>query len=179
MKVLSRRQFVATFAATGSAFAIGRRTYAAEAAEPRLLRFNHLHTGERLEVEYFSDGVYLRDALDSVEHLLRDFRTNELHAIDVRLLDLLHDLNAITDSRQAFQVISGYRSPITNAMLRQHSEGVAAHSLHMEGRAIDIRVADVPLTKLRDAALSMQRGGVGFYAPSNFIHVDTGRVRRW
>ena len=179
MRVLSRRQFVATLAATAPALTISRRVCAAAAAEPRLLRFDHLHTGERLEVEYFSGGSYLRDALDSVNHLLRDFRTNELHPIDVKLLDLLHDLNAITDRRQAFQVISGYRSPATNEMLRHRSEGVAAHSLHMEGRAIDIRLEGVPLTRLRDAALSMQRGGVGFYGPSNFVHVDTGRVRRW
>ena len=179
MRVLSRRQFVATLAATAPALTISRGVCAAAAAEPRLLRFEHLHTGERLEVEYFSGGSYLRDALDSVNHLLRDFRTNELHPIDVKLLDLLHDLNAITDRRQAFQVISGYRSPATNEMLRHRSEGVAAHSLHMEGRAIDIRLAGVPLIRLRDAALSMQRGGVGFYGPSNFVHVDTGRVRRW
>jgi uncharacterized protein YcbK (DUF882 family) len=176
---LSRRHFVATLASFAPALGVTRRVCSAAALEPRLLRFDHLHTGERLEVEYFSGGSYLDDALASVNHLLRDFRTNEVHAIDVKLLDLLHDLSRVAGSHRAFQVISGYRSLATNEMLRHRSEGVAAHSLHMDGRAIDIRLADVRLTTLRDAALSMQRGGVGYYAASNFVHVDTGRVRRW
>lgn len=173
---LSRRAFVLTCA--GAAVCMPRRALAAT-AQPRILKFDHLHTGERLTIEYFSRGTYLPDALGSINHLLRDFRTNEVHAIDEHLLDLLHELNGVTGSGQAFQVISGYRSPVTNEMLRRHSEGVAAHSLHMEGQAIDIRLADVPLTRLRDAALFVRRGGVGYYPASNFVHVDTGRVRTW
>ena len=109
----------------------------------------------------------------------RDFRTGDVHAIDTGLLDLLHNLTTVTETTRPFQVISGYRSPATNAMLRQVSEGVAAGSLHMQGLAIDIRLADVPLGKLRKAALAMKRGGVGYYPASDFVHVDTGRVRAW
>jgi uncharacterized protein YcbK (DUF882 family) len=148
-------------------------------AGPRVLRFSHTHTGEHLNVEYFSAGNYLQDALGEVNHFLRDFRTGDQHTIDPKLLDLLHHLASQTSSRAPFQVISGYRSPATNAMLRQRSEGVAAGSLHMVGQAIDIRLADVPLGKLRDAALDARSGGVGYYPASQFVHVDTGRVRRW
>jgi uncharacterized protein YcbK (DUF882 family) len=145
----------------------------------RTLRFEHLHTGERLVVEYAQSNAYVPDALDAVNRLLRDFRTGDVHPIDTQLLDLLHRLTQVTDTNRPFQVISGYRSPATNAMLRGHSEGVAAHSLHMDGMAIDIRLADVALPRLRQAALDVGRGGVGFYPKSNFVHVDTGRVRTW
>jgi uncharacterized protein YcbK (DUF882 family) len=138
-----------------------------------------MHTGERLVVEYFTGGAYLPDALGSIDHLLRDFRTNEIHAIDRQLLDLLHALSRTTGTRMPFQVISGYRSPATNQMLRSRSEGVAAHSLHMEGQAIDLRLPDVTLRTLRDAARALRGGGVGYYPASNFVHVDTGRVRIW
>ena len=130
-------------------------------------------------MEYFSDGSYLQDALASVNHFLRDFRTDEVHAIDPGLLDLLHGLSDLTGTAKPFQVISGYRSPATNEMLRHLSEGVAGGSLHMKGLAIDIRLADVPLAKLRSAALAAERGGVGYYPASDFVHVDTGRVRAW
>ena len=159
--------------------AVPRGVFAGAAAAPRALSFNNLHTGERLAVEYFSNGGYLPDALQAVNQVLRDFRTGDVHAIDPGLLDLLHDLTGLTGSRRPFDVISGYRSPATNQMLRSHSEGVAAGSLHMQGLAIDIRVGDVPLPKLRNAALTARRGGVGYYPVSNFVHVDTGRVRAW
>ncbi|AMY08755.1 Peptidase M15 [Luteitalea pratensis] len=146
---------------------------------PRVLTFAHLHTAEKLEVEYMDGVRYLPQALSAVNHLLRDFRTGDVHDIDPALLDLLHALHASTGSRRPFEIISGYRSPLTNAMLRSHGGGVASGSLHMEGKAIDIRLADVPLESLRDAALDLRRGGVGYYAASNFVHVDTGRVRRW
>lgn len=145
----------------------------------RVLDFAHTHTGERLVVEYFQGGDYVADGLLAVRHFLRDFRTGDAHDIDHRLLDVLFALRQATESTRPFQVISGYRSPATNQMLRQRSEGVAAASLHMEGRAIDIRLADVPLTALRQSALALQQGGVGFYPASNFVHVDTGRVRWW
>ena len=114
-----------------------------------------------------------------MNHLLRDFRTGGVGSIDPGLLDLLHELAAITGSQRAFHVISGYRSPATNQTLRQNSSGVASGSLHLRGQAIDIRLADVPLATLRDAARSMRSGGVGYYAASDFVHVDTGRVRSW
>lgn len=102
-----------------------------------------------------------------------------MHAIHIGLLDLLHQLAGTTGTGRPFEVISGFRSPKTNAALRQKSEGVAAGSLHILGQAIDIRLADVPLPRLRAAAVSMSRGGVGFYSASNFVHVDVGRVRHW
>ena len=112
-----------------------------ESAGVRALRFTHTHTGERLAIEYFSGGTYVPDALSTVNHFLRDFRTGDIHEIDPALLDLLHGLATVTETSRPFQVISGYRSPATNEMLRHRSEGVAAGSLHMKGQAIDIRLA--------------------------------------
>lgn len=152
----------------------------AAASEPRVLSFNHLHTGERLRnVEYFSGGGYLPDALTEINQLLRDFRTGDVAQMDPALLDVLHGLQQRTGSTQAFQIISAYRSPRTNDMLHQRSKGVASGSLHLKGQAIDIRLGDVALPQLRQAALSMKAGGVGYYQASNFLHVDTGRVRQW
>lgn len=172
MPVLTRRRFVAALASSPW-------LASAHASESRVLRFGHLHTGETLEVEYFSAGRYQPDALAAVNHLLRDFRSGEVGTMDPALLDLLHALRVSTGSRQPYEIISGYRSPATNRMLHERSTGVATRSLHMSGQAIDIRVADVPLSQLRQAALSLQLGGVGFYPGSNFVHVDTGRVRAW
>lgn len=145
----------------------------------RSLRFAHLHTGEKLTVEYLRQGRYVPEAMAAVNHLLRDFRTGQVGSIDPALLDLLHRLHAGTESRRPFEVISGYRSPVTNAMLHERSSGVATHSLHMVGQAVDIRLADVPLPQLRDAAKRLGGGGVGYYAASDFVHVDTGRPRCW
>lgn len=174
----SRRQFLGSVLSMVPAVAAPRRLFA-ESAEVRALRFTHTHTGEHLALEYFSGGAYLPDALLAVNSFLRDFRTGGVHDIDPHLLDLLHAITGATETSKPFQVISGYRSPATNEMLRHRSEGVAAGSLHMAGQAIDIRLADVPLLKLRQAALSARRGGVGFYPASDFVHLDTGRVRMW
>lgn len=172
MSLLNRRRFVTALAALPVAARAGSEP-------PRVLAFSHLHTGERLEVEYFNRGDYLSDGLAAVNRLLRDFRTGDVGAIDPALLDLLHGLRGRTGTRRPFQIISGYRSPATNRMLHERSGGVATKSLHMSGQAIDIRLADVPLATLRDAALTLGRGGVGFYPGSDFVHVDTGRVRAW
>jgi len=144
----------------------------------RTLSFLNLHTGERLTTVYWEKGKYVPSALKEVNYILRDFRQNEVKPIDPTLLDLLVALRDRLQSRANYEVISGYRSPLTNAMLHSQSEGVAAHSLHMDGRAIDVRLPGRPLGLLRIAALSLQRGGVGYY-PSRFVHVDTGRVRWW
>lgn len=161
------------------ALALPRAAGAASLPDFRALRFSHLHTGERLTVEYVSAGRYVRDALASIDHLLRDFRTSDVHPIDPALLDLLHALTSATGSSRPYEVISGYRSPLTNQQLQARSHGVASGSLHMKGKAIDIRVRDVRLAALRDAARGLRRGGVGYYAASDFVHVDTGRVRTW
>ena len=179
MSVLCRRRFLTTVAAVAPCVALPSLARA-RSAETRALSFRHLHTGERLEVAYFDTGDYVPDALRAVDHLLRDFRTDQIGHIDPALLDLLHALAAKTESRAPFQIISGYRSPATNRMLREiGGGGVATRSLHMQGQAIDIRLAGVPLDKLRDAARAAKLGGVGYYPKSDFVHVDTGRVRSW
>jgi uncharacterized protein YcbK (DUF882 family) len=176
MKGHSRRTFLATLVVP---LVWAPRHLLADTNSLRTLRLTHTHTGERLAIEYFSRGTYLPDAIATVNYFLRDFRTGEVHDIDPELLDLLHGLARETGTDTPFQVISGYRSPATNEMLRHKSEGVAAGSLHMKGQAIDIRLADVALPKLRQAALKARRGGVGYYPASDFVHVDTGRVRMW
>ncbi len=178
-KGLSRRGFLWSMAAAVPALALAPSQVLAAPVGARALRFLHTHTAERLLVEYHDGREYLPDALTTVNQFLRDFRTGDVHEIDPGLLDLLHSLAGATGTTRSFEVISGYRSPATNQMLRQHSEGVASGSLHMQGMAIDIRLPDVPLTKLRRAALAAGRGGVGFYPASQFVHVDTGRVRAW
>jgi uncharacterized protein YcbK (DUF882 family) len=148
----------------------------------RSLSFFNTHTGERLQAEYCCDGRYEPDALAQINRILRDFRTNEIKAIDPKLLDLLHELGGTLETDRPFHIISGYRSPHTNELLRSRggaSTGVASKSLHMVGKAIDIRVPGVKLDHLRSAARSLKLGGVGYYPSSNFVHVDTGRVRYW
>ena len=149
----------------------------------RALAFVHTHTAEKLEIEYCCDGKYDPKALAKLNHLLRDFRTGEVHDIDPKLFDLLHELSTDLDANDSpFHIISGFRSPRTNAMLQQRggpNTGVASKSLHMVGKAIDIRLPDVKLKDLRQVAASLKRGGVGYYPSSNFVHVDTGRVRYW
>jgi uncharacterized protein YcbK (DUF882 family) len=145
----------------------------------RTLAFVSTHTEEKILATYWRDGVYDRGALKDINYVLRDFRSGEIAAIDRNLLDLLADLHHRSGSRKPFQVISGYRSPQTNAMLAAESSGVAKHSLHMEAKAIDIRLSDVALHDLQQTAVGMKAGGVGYYAKSDFIHVDTGRVRYW
>lgn len=147
--------------------------------EVRLLSFMNTHTGDTFADAYWENGAYVPDAMAAINHVMRDHRSGETHDIDPRLLDQLHALRGLTESSAPYQIISGYRSPATNAMLHANSSGVASRSLHMDGRAIDIRVQGVALPRLRDAALSLQAGGVGYYAASDFVHVDTGRVRRW
>ena len=146
---------------------------------PRALTFDNLHTGEKASVEYWADGSYLPDALHEVNVILRDYRNGEVHPIEPKLLDLLHQLHAKLESTQPFEVISGYRSPQTNAMLRASGHGAASKSYHMKGMAIDIRLGDKNLKDIHEAALLMRVGGVGYYPESDFVHVDVGPVRRW
>lgn len=143
------------------------------------LSFYNLHTGENLRTEFWAEGKFIPEALGQINRVLRDHRTNEISQIDPTLLDLLHALQRKTGAREAFHVISGYRSPASNAKLRAHSGGVASRSLHMSGKAIDIALPGCKLIDLRRAALSLRAGGVGYYPASGFVHVDTGRVRQW
>jgi uncharacterized protein YcbK (DUF882 family) len=181
-----RRAFLGFGAAAAAAALLPGRAEGAMAraakAPARTLSFLHTHTGERLEVEYCYGGRYQPDALDEINSLLRDFRVNEVKPIDPKLLDLLHELGGTLESDSPFHVISGYRSPKTNRMLQSRGgahSGVASGSLHQAGKAIDIRLPGVKLDHLRSAARSLNLGGVGFYPSSNFVHVDTGRVRYW
>jgi uncharacterized protein YcbK (DUF882 family) len=151
----------------------------ATAAGPRSLRFVHTHTGESLTAAYFDGSGYDAASLSDVNHLLRDFRTGESHLIDPRLLDILYDLQVLADRDAEFEVISGYRSPATNAMLHRLSSGVAEHSQHLLGKAIDVRLSGYSTRRLSGHARALSRGGVGFYASSDFVHIDTGRVRYW
>jgi uncharacterized protein YcbK (DUF882 family) len=151
-------------------------------ADPRRLRFHNLHTDEKLDAVYWENGRYVPDALHAVNHVLRDFRTGEMHMMDPALLDLLAAVSAKTETSSPFHVISGYRSPQTNSMLRAEggeATGVAKKSLHLEGKAVDIRLADVQLSHLHNAALSLGGGGVGYYPTSDFVHMDVGAVRQW
>jgi uncharacterized protein YcbK (DUF882 family) len=146
------------------------------------LRFYHTHTNERLEIVYRRGDTYLSTALDQLDHFLRDFRTGVVRHFDPRLFDLLYDLtSSLQDADGEIDVVCGYRTPETNEFLRTRSahSGVAQHSLHMQAEAIDIRLPGIPTSELRDAALRLHRGGVGYYAASNFVHVDVGRVRHW
>lgn len=147
--------------------------------DERQLSFYHTHTQKTLDITYARGGEYIDSALDEVNEFLADFRTGDQTVMDRELLDLIYDVRASLGSEAAFEVISAYRSPKTNEMLRAKSSGVARKSQHLLGKAIDVRLRGVPTDTLRDAALALQRGGVGYYEKSDFVHMDTGRVRRW
>ena len=143
------------------------------------LAFYNTHTGESLDLCYYDRGVYCPEALDRLNHLLRDHRTGQVHDIDPRLLDNLYALSRKIGRHSPFHIISGYRSPETNAMLRKKTSGVARTSFHTKGRAIDIRLPGYSTQRLRNACIAMKSGGVGYYADSNFVHIDTGPIRCW
>jgi uncharacterized protein YcbK (DUF882 family) len=148
------------------------------ATAARSISFYHTHTGERLSVVYFDGGDYVPEALASLNTLLRDFRTGDVSSIDARLFDTLYALN-LACGPGTFEIISGFRSAQTNALLHARSNGVATNSLHTLGRAIDVRLAGGSTRQLRDAATTLAQGGVGYYASSDFVHLDTGRFRTW
>ena len=176
MPKISRRSLIA---ATGAVLAVPLSGVRANASvAPRSLALDNLHTGEKLQLTYWEKGVLIPEALAAVDHVLRDYRTNEVHRIDPTLLDLLHTLHTRLGSGAPFQVISGYRSPKTNAGMRAASHNVATKSLHMQGMAVDIRLADRSLENIHAVARALRAGGVGYY-PGQFVHVDVGRVRYW
>lgn len=174
-----RRRLLIGVPAFALGLALAPSSTLASPRDERRLALLHTRTGERLDVAFGADGRYLPEGLARIEGLLKDDLTGERHPIDPGLLDILHDLTLLTRTRAPYAVISGYRSPQTNAMLHARSSGVASGSLHMQGMAIDIRLSDVRTSVLRDAALELHRGGVGYYAASDFVHVDTGRFRTW
>jgi uncharacterized protein YcbK (DUF882 family) len=176
--LVDRRRFLASSLCAAGLCAGSIARAAATPVEHRL-SFYHIHTAEKLTVTYREHGELVLGALAEVSRYLRDFRTEQSHEIDVALLDALHELYTQFDGRGNFEVISGYRSPRTNAALRHVTTGVAENSLHIEGRAIDVRLTSAKTSALRDAAIVLARGGVGYYPQSNFVHIDTGRVRTW
>ncbi|MDE2029262.1 MAG: DUF882 domain-containing protein [Alphaproteobacteria bacterium] len=147
--------------------------------KPRALSFYNLHTDEKLHVTYWKDGRYDRTAWGRINHILRDHYSGDTHVMDLRLIDLVHDLQTRLGNDRPVDIISGYRSPATNHLLRERGGGVAKHSYHMRGMAVDIRLDGTSLSHLHNTALAMRRGGVGYYPSSDFVHVDVGPVRRW
>jgi uncharacterized protein YcbK (DUF882 family) len=187
LPIVSRRKFMSGVAALVGVAALPSNALASipkfrigSVRKPaRFLAFDNLHTGETIKLTYWEKGRYIKGALSEINHILRDHRTGDVKRIDTALLDKLFLLHNKLGSRNAFQVISGYRSPKSNAMMHGNSSGVAKKSMHMEGRAIDIRLSDVALSHLHNAALALNSGGVGYYPESQFVHIDTGKIRHW
>jgi uncharacterized protein YcbK (DUF882 family) len=179
MPTISRRNFcIAAAHAFAGLLVSPRLIYCAPRQKEFHLRFFHTHTEECLEILH-TPGERFGAIQQEVNSFLRDFRTEEVHPIDPGLLDILCEIQSRTGSRGTIEIISGYRSEQTNALLRSKSNGVATRSLHMDGQAIDVRIRDLPTRHLRQAAASLGRGGVGYYAKSDFVHLDTGRFRTW
>jgi uncharacterized protein YcbK (DUF882 family) len=174
---VSRRAFLRGAGIAAVGVATSRRTLAQD--QRRELSFVHTHTGEHLSAAYFVAGAYCEGVLAQVNQLLRDFRTETVFPIDRGVLDRLFAVQAMTGSREPFEVISGYRSPATNAALRKASHGVAEHSLHMQGRAVDVRLTGFATGRLALLSRQQRGGGTGFYRVSDFVHLDTGAVRIW
>lgn len=176
----NRRSFLKSSVAVASALALPAMARAAIAApHERSLRFYNTHTGETLRTMFWAEGQFIPEALQDINHLLRDHRNDKVASIDPELILLLDRVSAQFSNHEVIHVISGYRSPETNRMLADASGGVAKHSMHIEGKAIDVRIPGRDLERLHKAALALKGGGVGYYPTSQFVHMDTGRVRHW
>ena len=187
-KKLDRRSFLGLGAATLGGVLIPALSSPASAAVfkngvisggSRRLSFRNAHTGESFSGVYRVGNKYLPDAFRQINTVLRDFRTDQSYPMDPRVIDIIYTVHRMTGQNTPFEIISGYRSPKTNAMLRSNSSGVAKKSLHMEGRAIDLRMEGFSTRRLRDIASNLEAGGVGYYSRSNFVHIDSGDVRTW
>jgi uncharacterized protein YcbK (DUF882 family) len=183
-----RRSFLKSSAVLASTLGIPALARAADvtaaaaataASSERTLRLYNTHTGESLRTIFWAEGQFIPDALQDINKVLRDHRNNKISVIDPQLLVLLDKVSAQFGSQNVLHVISGYRSPESNALLHEHSNGVAKHSMHMEGKAIDIRVPGQNLAHVHKVALALKGGGVGYYPDSQFVHMDTGRLRHW
>ena len=169
--------FMRTFLLLISVTAVS--TISGNSGGERMLKFFHTHTGDSLQVVYLRQGEYDNQAFDQLKVFLADWRNGKEHEIDPQLMDILWQLQQVTGSDNTWEVISAYRSPETNELLRSRSSGVARNSQHLLGTAIDVRLRGMELEVLRDQAKGLKLGGVGYYSKSNFVHVDTGRVRYW
>ncbi len=179
-----RRGFLRRALGAGAAVAMAASGTAAYGSVPaaeseRGLSLINDHTWERLDIVYWTHGMYIDESLDAINHLMRDHRANTATVMDTNLLDNLHKLAAKFDTKEPLHLLSGYRTPETNAKLRLRSPGVAKFSLHMEGRAADIYIPGVETKQVQKAALSLRAGGVGYYGSHGFVHMDTGAVRSW
>lgn len=180
MNQLDRREFLKLGGAAAVSLMIPEWAYAkADAMMEKSLSFYSIHTGEQIKTTFWADGIYIPEGLEEINHILRDHRTGDMTQMDVQVLELLYTLQTKLDSKKAFHVISGYRSEKTNAMLNQSTDGVAKKSMHTLGKAIDINLPGTQLAMLHKAAVAAKTGGVGYYPASNFVHIDTGRVRYW
>jgi len=178
--LMNRRGFLGALAGISGGLIMPAAFAAPVKQVDRSLTLYNTHTGEKLTSTYFAEGQYQQESIKEIEWLLRDHRAEEAAAMDPQLMDLMHNIeNLIGKRSREFHIISGYRSPETNAKLRKNSTGVAKKSFHMRGKAIDIRVPGYDIAQLRRAAMSLKSGGVGYYPKSNFIHVDTGHTRFW
>ncbi len=176
----TRRSFLKTSAVVASALSMPALARAAVAApHERVLRLYNTHTGESLKSVFWAEGKFIPDALGEINKLLRDHRSNTVAEMDPQLLMLLDQVSAKFDNKNVLHIISGYRSPETNKKLAAQSGGVAKHSMHLEGKAIDIRMPGQQLAHVHKAAMALKGGGVGYYPDSQFVHLDTGRLRNW
>ena len=176
---ISRRRLLSAGAGLATSLVLGPALASATRRHERRLQLLNLHTGERASAIYFADGAMVEPECRTLDKILRDFRTRDVATIDRSLFDFLYRLQQKVETPGAFHVISGYRSPKTNDMLRTKGRGVVKGSLHTQARAIDVRLPGCNLAKLRETALALELGGVGYYPRSDFIHIDTGRVRFW
>lgn len=177
-KELGRRQFCASLAGA-CGLLVAPFSWSSSQPLAKSLNLFSLHTGERLSGTFWQQGDYHHPGLEQISHLMRDHRTDDQIGMDHRLLELLFRLDQNLGGDNEFHIISAYRSPKTNAMLNRRSTGVAKKSLHMQGMAVDIRVPGIALEQLRESALALRAGGVGFYRKSEFVHLDVGSVRQW
>jgi len=176
----SRRLFSAGLSVGLGALAFGAAPVSAALSLPeRRIRLANAHTWEKLDLVYWADGDYIPESMAEINHLMRDHRANRVKAIDVKLIDQLYILVSSLETQERVHILSGYRTPETNAALRRRSNGVAKYSLHMEARAMDINIPGVHPKDIHTNAMTMKAGGVGYYARSGFVHIDTGKVRSW
>ncbi|WP_034913837.1 YcbK family protein [Erwinia sp. 9145] len=174
-----RRLLVLGGAALGVALLPQQAFASLSTSRPRVLTLSNLNTGESLKTEFFNGKKYDKDELARLNHFFRDYRANKIKSIDPHLFDQIFRLQSLLDTRKPVQLVSGYRSLATNNSLRSHSKGVAKHSYHTLGQAMDFHIEGIELSNVRKAALSMRAGGVGYYPKSNFVHIDTGPMRHW
>ncbi|MDE4175018.1 DUF882 domain-containing protein [Phaeobacter sp. PT47_59] len=179
---LTRRALLGAFAATAVTAAptfSNAAGFLRGGGDIRRIRMYSGRTGERIDMVYWIEGKYIKDAVREVNHFMRDWRTDDVKEIDLRTIDIMAAAHNLLDVSEPYMLLSGYRSPKTNAMLRSRSRGVAKNSLHMRGQAADLRLASRSVSQMAKAAMACRAGGVGKYYRSNFVHMDCGVVRDW